>query len=199
MAAKLLPVVLLLRLINLLSFLWKILLNENIKTMTSKKVEDLIMKIVLFIRYFFQKNWNVSLLDTKIWKKHLPMLVTKYLKISLNTSADSYHQHRIRSKTGISLKIYLNVLKCLTLPLVLLKFLLWQWHHFCFISCLFLAASVNLLWCQVCTLYACPLRKKWCTLLLEGADVHIWQHIHQKHSKLCLPLHYSTKGTVFGA
>ena len=69
MAAELLPVVLLLRLINLLSFLWKILLNENIKTMTSKKVEDLIMKIVLFIRYFFQKNWNVSLLDTKIWKK----------------------------------------------------------------------------------------------------------------------------------
>ena len=52
-----------------------------------------------------------------------------------------------------------------------------------------LCLSVNFLWFQVCTFY-CPLRKKRCTLLQEGKDVHIQQHIHQKDLKICLPLYY---------
>ena len=37
-----------------------------------------------------------------------------------------YHQHRIRSKIGISLEIILNAFKYLIVSLVPLKFLLWQ-------------------------------------------------------------------------
>ena len=39
-------------------------------------------------------------------------------------------------------------------------------------------------------------RKKWCTLLPEGTDVHIQQHIHQKDLKLCLQLHFYVKVIV---
>ena len=55
-----------------------------------------------------------------------------------------------------------------------------------------LCLSVNLQWCQVCTFY-CPFRKKWCTVLPEGTDKHIQQHIHQKDLNLCLPLYYYGK------
>ena len=41
-------------------------------------------------------------------------------------------QHKIRSKTGISLEITVNVFKCLIVSLVPLKFFLWQQHHFNF-------------------------------------------------------------------
>ena len=55
--------------------------------------------------------------------------------------------------------------------------------------------SVSLVWCQVCTFY-CPLRKKRCTLLPEGKNVHIKQQIHQKDLNLCLPLYYYGKVIV---
>ena len=38
------------------------------------------------------------------------------------------HQYKIRSKTGISLKITLNVFKCLIVFLVSVKLLIWQQH-----------------------------------------------------------------------
>ena len=75
-----------------------------------------------------------------------------------------YHQHKIRSKTVISLVIILNVFKCLKVSLVPLKFLLW---------------------CQVCTFY-CPLMKNRYTILPDGTDVHNQLHIHQKDLNLCL-------------
>ena len=56
----------------------------------------------------------------------------------------------------------------------------------------YLVSSANLVWCQVSTFY-CPLRKKRCTLLPEGTDVHIQQHIHKKDLNLCLPLYYYAK------
>ena len=58
-----------------------------------------------------------------------------------------------------------------------------------------LCLSVNLLWCQMCTFY-CPLKKKRCTHLPEGADVHIQQHTHQKDLNLFLPLYYYGKVIV---
>ena len=36
----------------------------------------------------------------------------------------AYHKHKIRSEIGISLEIISNVFKCLTVSLVLLKFLI---------------------------------------------------------------------------
>ena len=57
-----------------------------------------------------------------------------------------------------------------------------------FISLFQLVSSVNLLFCQMCTFY-CPLRKKWCTLLPEEIDVHIWNHIHQEDWTLYLSLY----------
>ena len=44
---------------------------------------------------------------------------------------------------------------------------------------------VNLLWCQVCTLY--------CTLLFEVTNVRFQQHIHQKDLNLRMPLFYYDK------
>ena len=60
---------------------------------------------------------------------------------------------------------------------------------------IFLASSLNLLWCQVCTLY-CPLRKKRFFILLKDTDVHIQQHIHQKDLKPLFTLCYYVKVVV---
>ena len=68
----------------------------------------------------------LCLLWAQRFEKKLSMLVTRYLKIYLNTSADSYHQHRIISKTGIPLQNFPDVFKSLKLSLALLKFLIWQ-------------------------------------------------------------------------
>ena len=48
------------------------------------------------------------------------------------------------------------------------------------VTLLFISVSilVNLLCCQMCTFYS-PLRKNRCTVLPEGTDVHIWQHIRK--------------------
>ena len=144
------------------------------------------MKLVLFIRYYFSKKLTCVFLCHKDLKKHL------LIKVNIKKFSEQicrqlkYQQHRIRSKTGISLEIILNVFKCLIVLLVPLKLLLWQWQHFCLFQ---LASSVNLLWCQVCIFY-CPLRKKRYILLSQCTDVHIQQHIHKNVLNLCLPLYY---------
>ena len=63
---------------------------------------------------------------------------------------------------------------------------------FLFILVGFLCLSVNLLCCQECTFY-CTLWKKRCTLLPDGTDKHIQQHIHEKDLNLCLRLYYYGK------
>ena len=47
----------------------------------------------------------------------------------------------------------------------------------------------------MCIFY-CLLRKKRCTLLPDGTDVRIQQHIHQKDLNLCLPLYQYGKVIV---
>ena len=93
-------------------------------------------------------------------------------------------------KTGIPLEI--TVFKCLIVSLVPLQFSRWQQHHFY----LFQLVSTVCLWiccCQQCTFY-CPLRKNRCTLIPDGTDIHIKQHIHQKDLNHCLPLYYYGNG-----
>ena len=79
MAAEL-PSFVLPKLINMFSFLWKILMNWNIKTMTFKKHGDFLMKINLFKLLFFtkkkkkknkQKKQTYVSLRHKDFKKHL--------------------------------------------------------------------------------------------------------------------------------
>ena len=55
------------------------LLNENIKTMTCKKLEGLLM----FIKYYFQEKLTYVSLCHKDMKNHLLM------NSNLNTSADN--------------------------------------------------------------------------------------------------------------
>ena len=90
--------------------------------------------------------------------------------------------------------ITLNVCKCLIVSLNLIKFLLWQQHHFCLfqlVPCL----SVNLPWYQECIFYCAP-RKKRYTLLPEGTDIHIQQHSRQKDLNPCVSLYCYSKVIV---
>ena len=107
---------------------------------------------------FFQKILSCVSICNKDFKKHF------LIKVSIKNLSEYFfrqlklHQHKIRTKTGISLEITLNVCKCLIASLVLIKFLLWQQHHFCLfqlVPCL----SVNLPWSQECIFY-CALRKE---------------------------------------
>ena len=150
--------------------------------MTSKKLGDLLMEIILFISYYFSAKLTSVFLCNKDLKKHLLIKenIEKFPRIHLQTTKN--HQHRI-TKTRISLIIILIVFKYFIVSLVPPKLLLWQQHHFCLFQ---LASFVNSLWCQVCIFY-CLFRKKRCTLLLEHTDVHIQQCIHQKYLNLCLP------------
>ena len=85
--------------------------------MTSNELGGSLMKTVLCL---------LCLPWPQRFEKKMSMLVIRYLKIYLNTSADSYYQHRIRRKTGIPLENFPNVFKSLKLSLALLKFLIWQ-------------------------------------------------------------------------
>ena len=82
-----------------------------------------------------------------------------------------------------------SYLKYLTVLLVPLKFLLCKKDHFCLFQSV---SSLNLLWCQMYTFY-CDLRNKRCTVLHEGTNVYIKQHIHQKDLNFCLSLYYYAK------
>ena len=74
------------KLINLFSFLWNTLLNWNIKAMTLKKLEGLLMKIVLFINYYFSKKLACVSLGHKDLKNYLLVKVNiKNLWIHLQT------------------------------------------------------------------------------------------------------------------
>ena len=132
--------------------------------MTSKKVGGLLLKIVLSISYYFSKKTDLCSPQPQRFEKMFA------------------HE----SKTGISLENILNLFKCLIVSLVPLKFYLWQQEYFLLF---WLASSMNLLWCQVCIFY-CSLSKKRGTLLPEGTDIHIQQHIHQKDLNFCLKLYY---------
>ena len=143
------------------------------------------MKNLTVQAIIFQKILSCVSLCHKDFKKHL------LIKVSIKNFSEyifrqlKSHQHKIKSKIGISLEIALNVFKCLIVSLFPIKFLIWQQHHFCLFqlpSCF----SVNLLWC---TFYCVP-RKKRCTLPSEGTDVHIQQYNHQKDLNLCLSLYY---------
>ena len=95
-----------------------------------------------------------------------------------------YYQRMVRSEIRILLEIVLNISKCLTVSCPT-KFLLRQWHQFCLFQ---LAYSMNLVCSQMCTFF-CPLWKRRFSLLPAGTHIHIWQHIQQKDSTFCLPLH----------
>ena len=65
----------------------------------------------------------MTLFATNILKKHL-LIKISIKKLSEYTFRQlKYHQLKIRSKTGISIEIALNVFKCLIVSLVLLKLL----------------------------------------------------------------------------
>ena len=64
------------------------------------------MKIICsFHKLLFFISTELYTLITKIWKK-------KQLKL-MKVNTKKYHQHRIKSETGISPEIILNVFKCL--------------------------------------------------------------------------------------
>ena len=65
-------------------------------------------------------------------------------------------------------------------------------QHFRSTVCPNYTLDTGLLWCQMCTFFW-PLRKKRCTILTEGTDLHIQQHIHQKNINLFLTSCYYTK------
>ena len=148
--------------------------------MTSKKHDSLFIKIPLLKILFFKKTNLCLPLPQRFQKtlarkrKHLKNF-SKYI-----FGQPKQHQHKIRSKTNILLKINSipNLIKILTLATA--PFLLFQ-----LVPCL----SVNLLQCQEYTFYCAP-RKKRYTLLPESTDVHIQQHNHQKDLKPCLTLYY---------
>ena len=123
--------------------------------MTSKKFGLFLMKLVLVISCSQKNPTYVSLCHKDLKQSLLVKVNSKNTYICRQLK---YHQHRIRSKTGISLVIILNVFKCLKVSLVPLKFLLWQQHHFCLLQ---LASSVNLLRCNMCTFYCRRRRKRY--------------------------------------
>ena len=141
----------------------------------------------MFINYISKKTDLCLCLCYKDLKKHLRNY-SEYVCRQVK-----YNQHRIRNETGISLEIILNVFKFLIVSLTPLEFLLWQYGQFCLFQ---LAFSVNLLWCQECT-FSSSLKKKRYTILPEGTDIYIQQHIHQNDLNLCLTLlYYYTKVIV---
>ena len=98
----------------------------------------------------FQKMLSCASLCHKDFKKHLLIKASlkKFLCIHLQTS-------KVRSKTVISLEITLNVFKCLVVSLVLLKFSLWQQHHFCLFQ-LMLCLSVKFAMVPGVYILLCP-------------------------------------------
>ena len=132
---------------NLLSFLWKTLLNWNIKTMTSKKLGGLLMKFVRFISYYFSKKLTCVSIGHKYLKRQSLIKILRFFSEYICRQL-KYHQHRVRSKTGISSETIASVFKFLTVSLNSTIFCLFQ-----------LVSSVNLIWCQMLSFY-CPLNKK---------------------------------------
>ena len=81
------------------------------------------MKLVLFIRYYFSKKKSDMYLPLQQkFEKTICSRKQILRNFSLNTL--KYHQHRIKGKNGILLKIILNVFDYLLVSLVPIKFLL---------------------------------------------------------------------------
>ena len=86
-----------------------------------------------------------------------------------------HHKRRIRSEISILLEVILNAFNVWQYHFRP-KFLFWLLRRFYLFQ---FAFTVNLLFCYMCTFYW-PLRKKRCTILPVGTNVHVCQHIHQK-------------------
>ena len=133
--------------------------------MTSKKQGGLLKLVNCSSQYFSKKILSCVSLCHKDFKKHL------LIKVSIKSSSEcifrklKQHQHKIITKTEISLEITLNVFKCLMVSLASLKFLLLQQYLFWLFQ-LASSLSVNLLWCQECT-FSCAPRK---ILLLHSSS-----------------------------
>ena len=106
--------------------------------MTSKKHGGLLIKILLFKLLFFQKILSCFSLCHKYFKKHLLVKALKDFSEYFFRQLKQ-HQHKIRSKTGISLEITLNVCKCLIVSLVLINSYFGETTIFVYFS-----------WCTVC-------------------------------------------------
>ena len=116
--------------VNLFSFLWKILLNGNTKTMTSKKLRSLLTKIVLFISYYFSKNLTCASFYDKYLKKHfliklnIKKIFSEYIWRKLK-----YHQHNKKLNWHFIRNFY--AFKCLIVSLVPLNSYFGNSNIFC--------------------------------------------------------------------
>ena len=129
-----------------------------------QEIWSLVMKVIDTVhKLLFFKTTDIYTMGTKIWKNSWKLILKNFSEYICKQLKYQWNE------VGISRGIILNVFKWLTVSL-------------------FIAFSANLLCCQICTFY-CPLGKKGYNVLLEGTDLHIWQHIHQKDWTLCLPLY----------
>ena len=130
------------------------------------------MKITTTVhQLLFFKATDIYTLDTKIWKN----ILNSYEKKHLNMQRTSISSTEDKNCYFNFTKCFLNVFNIWQYHFPL-KSLLWKILLFgllCHFRLFQLASSVSLLCCQMCIFY-CPLRKKRCTLLSEGTDVHIW-------------------------
>ena len=83
------------KLIILLSLLWKILLNQNMKTLTSKKLKVLLKKIALFIRCYSSKERLVSSSTKRFEKTFAHEISIKSLWIHLQKTKISSTEDKI--------------------------------------------------------------------------------------------------------
>ena len=116
--------------LNQFSFLWNILLNYNIKPRSSKNLQLCYENCKLL---FLNKNDQCLSWPQRFEKKYLLIIVNinRLLWIHLQTIK---YRYTMRNKIGFPLEIIVNVFECLTVSLVPLKLLLWQWRSFCFLS-----------------------------------------------------------------
>ena len=125
------------------------------------------MKLVLFINYYFWKKKLICVsLCHKDWKKHL--LINTYEYFSKYICRQLKYQHRIRSKVGISLEIIFNVIKILTLAIAPILFIL--------VGIIYESAIVS----GVYILLSPQEEEVHYTILPEGTNVKIQQHIYQR-------------------
>ena len=125
-------------------------------------MKSVLYKIVLFLKKHlclplsqrFEKTFDH---ENKL--KHLSEYICRQLK---------YHQHRIRSETGMSLEMILDVFKWPIVSLVPLKnfyfgnsttFFYFSWH------------PLWIYYSSTCVHFTAP--ERWGTDLLEGTDVHV--------------------------
>ena len=150
-------------------------------------MKSVLYKIVLFLKKHlclplsqrFEKTFD---LENKL--KHLSEYICRQLK---------YHQHRIRSETGMSLEIILDVFKWPIVSLVPLKILILAIApHF------FILVGILCEFTIVLGVYILLPQKDKVQIFLRAQmyTLHVQQYIHQKDLNLCLPLYYYAKVIV---